>query len=107
MLKILQAKVQKYMNHELADVQAGFRKGREPEIKLATTVGSKKQESSRKTSTSKNMLIISITEQSGKFYYVYQDMTPGLLINIHCLSSLMTHESWVNFDPISLLLCAD
>ena len=28
MLKILQAKLQQYMNHELADVQAGFRKGR-------------------------------------------------------------------------------
>ena len=28
MFKILQAKVQQYMNHELPDVQAGFRKGR-------------------------------------------------------------------------------
>ena len=28
MLKILQAKLQKYMNRELLDVQAGFRKGR-------------------------------------------------------------------------------
>ena len=28
MLKILQANLQKYMNHELPDVQAGFRKGR-------------------------------------------------------------------------------
>ena len=28
MLKILQARLQKYMNRELADVQAGFRKGR-------------------------------------------------------------------------------
>ena len=27
MLKILQARLQKYMNHELPDVQAGFRKG--------------------------------------------------------------------------------
>ena len=45
------------------------------------------------------MLIISVTEQSGKFYYVYRDMTTGLLINIHCLSSLVTLESWVNFDP--------
>ena len=49
------------------------------------------------------MLIISVTEQSGKFHYVYWDMTTGLLINIHCLSSLVTHESWVNFDRISLL----
>ena len=28
MLKILQARLQQYMNHELIDVQAGFRKGR-------------------------------------------------------------------------------
>ena len=28
MLKILQARLQQYMNHELGDVQAGFRKGR-------------------------------------------------------------------------------
>ena len=28
MLKILQGKLQQYMNHELPDVQAGFRKGR-------------------------------------------------------------------------------
>ena len=29
MLKILQARLQQYLNHELPDVQAGFRKGRE------------------------------------------------------------------------------
>ena len=53
MLKILQASLQQYVNHELPDVQAGFRKGREPEIKLPTSTGSrKKQESSRKTSIS-------------------------------------------------------
>ena len=41
------------MNHELPDVQTGFRKAEEPEIKLPTFVGSsKKQESSRQTSTS-------------------------------------------------------
>ena len=28
MLKILHAKLQQYMNHEVPDVQAGFRKGR-------------------------------------------------------------------------------
>ena len=49
MLKILQARLQQYMNHELPDVQAGFRKGREPKIKLpASTGSSKKQGSSRK-----------------------------------------------------------
>ena len=29
MLKIFQTRIQQYMNHELPDVQAGFRKGRE------------------------------------------------------------------------------
>ena len=53
MLKILQVRLQQYVNHELPDVQAGFRKGRGIKIKLLTSVGSsKKQESSRKTSTS-------------------------------------------------------
>ena len=28
MLKILQARLEQYVNHELPDVQAGFRKGR-------------------------------------------------------------------------------
>ena len=28
MLKILQARLQQYMNHEIPDVQSGFRKGR-------------------------------------------------------------------------------
>ena len=43
--------LQQYVNCELPDVKAGFRKGREPEIKLPTSTGSsKKQESSRKTS---------------------------------------------------------
>ena len=41
------------MSGELPDVQAEFKKAEEPEIKLPTSVGSsKKQESSRKTSTS-------------------------------------------------------
>src|SRR5574337_1318510 len=53
MLKILQARLQQYMNCELPDVQAGIRKGRGNEIKLPTSVGSSiTQESSRKTSTS-------------------------------------------------------
>ena len=40
MLKIVQARLQQYVNHELPDVQAGFRKGREPEITLPTSIGS-------------------------------------------------------------------
>ena len=40
MLKILQARLQQYVNRELADVQAGFRNAEEPEIKLPTPSGS-------------------------------------------------------------------
>ena len=51
MLKILQARLQQYVNCELPDVQADFRKGRG--IKLPTSSGSSnKKESSRKTSIS-------------------------------------------------------
>ena len=35
MLKILQAKLQQYVNHELPDVQAGFRKGRRTRDQIA------------------------------------------------------------------------
>ena len=35
MLKILQARLQQYMNHELPDAQAGFRKGREMRDQIA------------------------------------------------------------------------
>ena len=35
MLKILQARLQQYMNHELPDVQAGFRKGRGTKDQIA------------------------------------------------------------------------
>ena len=73
MLKILQVRLQPYVNHELPDVQAGLEKAEEPEIKLPTSVGSsKKQESSRKTSISALLtvpkpLTVWITINSGKF----------------------------------------
>ena len=35
MLKILQARLQQYVNHELTDVQAGFRKGRRTRDQIA------------------------------------------------------------------------
>ena len=52
-LKILHARFQQYMNSELPDIQAGFRKGRGTRDQMPASVGSSKtQESSRKTSTS-------------------------------------------------------
>ena len=72
MLKILQARLQQYMNHELPDVQVGLEKPEEPEIKLPTYAGSwKKQESSRKASisalTMPKPLTVWITINCGKF----------------------------------------
>ena len=73
MLKILQARLQQYVNRELPDVQSCFRKGRGTEIKLPTSAGlSKKQESSRKASISAILtmpkpLTVWITINCGKF----------------------------------------
>ena len=47
-LKILQARLQQYVNHELPDVQAGFRKGRGTRDQIAIFGSSKKQQSSKK-----------------------------------------------------------
>ena len=53
MLRILQARLQQYMNHELPDVQAGFRKGRGTRDQIANIHrSSENQKSSRKISTS-------------------------------------------------------
>ena len=52
MLKILQARLQQYVNSELPDVQAGFRKGRGTRDQVANFLWIiDKQENSRKTST--------------------------------------------------------
>ena len=53
MLKILQARLQQYVNCELTDVQGGFRKGRGTRDQIATIHWvMEKQESSRKISIS-------------------------------------------------------
>ena len=70
MLKILQAKLQQYLNHELQMFKLVLE---EAEIKLPTSAGSsKKQENSRKTSTSALLtmpkpLTVWITLNCGKF----------------------------------------
>ena len=81
MLKILQARLQQYMNRELPDVQAGLEKAEEPEIKLPTSTGSlKKQESSRKTYISALLtmpkpLTVWITINCGKFFKRWEYQT--------------------------------
>ena len=79
MLKILQARLQQYVNCELPDVKA-----EEPEIKLPTFAGSlKKQESSRKTSTSAWLTMLKpctvwIITNGGEFWkrWEYQTTLP-------------------------------
>ena len=85
MLQILSQASQQYLNRELPDVQAGFRKAEEPEIKLPTSAGSlKKQESSRKTSISfllpvPKPLTVCITTNCGKYFkrWEYQTTLPA------------------------------
>ena len=84
-LKILQARLQQYVNCELPDVQAGFRKGRGIRDQIATSAGSsKKQESSRKTSISALLtmpkpLTMWTTINCGKFFkrWEYQTTWPA------------------------------
>ena len=50
-LKILQARLQQYVNRELPDVQAGFRKGKGTRDQIANICWIIEKENSRKTST--------------------------------------------------------
>ena len=85
MLKILQDRLQQYVNRELPDVKLVLEKAEEPEIKLQTSAGSwKKQESSRKTSISASLtmpkpLTVWITINCGKFWkrWEYQTTWPA------------------------------
>ena len=54
MLKTLQGRLQKYVNRELSDIQAGFRKGRGTRDQIGNIryIIKKVKKSSRKTSTS-------------------------------------------------------
>ena len=73
MLKILQARLQQYVNRELPDVQAGFRHGRGTRDQTANIRGIiEKQESSKKTSISalltvRKPLTVWITINCGQF----------------------------------------
>ena len=86
MLKILQARLQQYVNRELPDVQAGFRKGRGTRDQIANILWiMKKEQSSRKTSTSALVtmpkpLTVWITINCGKFWKrrEYQTTWPAL-----------------------------
>ena len=75
MLKIFQAKLQQYVNQEIPDVQAGFRKGRGTRDSNCQHPldNREKQKSSRKTSTSAlltmlKLLTVWITTNYGKYF---------------------------------------
>ena len=84
MLKILQARLQQYVNHELPDVQAGFRKGRGTRDQIANIHWIiKKEESSRKTSTSALLtmpkpLTLWVTVNCGKLFKRWEYQQPDL-----------------------------
>ena len=59
MLKILQARLQQYVNRELPDSQAGFRKGRGTRDQIANIYWIiEKEKNSRKTSTSVSLTML-------------------------------------------------
>ena len=80
-LRIFQARLQQYMNHELPDVQTGFRKGRRSTDQITNICWIiEKQESSRKTSTSvllttPKSLTVWITTNCGKFFKRWEYQT--------------------------------
>ena len=85
MLKILQARLQQYMNHELTDVQAGFRKGRGIRYQIANLhwIIEKEREFQKNIYfcflTMLKSLIVCITTNCGKFFkrWGYQTTLPA------------------------------
>ena len=81
MLKILQARLQQYMNCEPPDVQTGFRKGRGTRDQITNIHWIiKKSKSSRKTATSALLtmpkpLTVWITTNCGKFFKIWEYQT--------------------------------
>ena len=72
MLKILQARLQQYVNHELPDIQAGFRKGRGTRDQIANIHWIIEKARVQKTSlsallTTPKPLTVWITANCGKF----------------------------------------
>ena len=100
MLKILQARLQQYVNSEIPDVQAGFRKGRGTRDQIANIrwiVG--KKESSRKTSISALLtmpkpLTVWITINCGKFCKRWNTRPPDLPLEKPICRSGGNSQNW-------------
>ena len=75
-------RLQQYLNHELPDVQAGFRKGRGTRDQMPISAASlRKQESSRKISTfalltMPKLLTVWMTTNCGKFFKRWEYQAP-------------------------------
>ena len=73
MLKILQARLQQYVSHELPDVQAGFRKGRGTRdqigkfCQIIEKAGNSRKASISASLTTRKLLTVWITRNCGKF----------------------------------------
>ena len=99
-LKILQARLQQYVNHELTDVQAGFRKGRGTRDQIANTCWiMEKQESSRKTSisallTMPKSLTVWITINCGKVWERWDTRPPNLPLEKPICRSGSNSSNW-------------
>ena len=102
MLTILQARLQQYMNCEFQMFKLVLEKAEEPEIKLPISTGSsKKQESSRKTSTLLTMpkpLTVWITRNCGKFLDI------GIPDHLTCLLRYMHAGSTSRLYIVTVLI---
>ena len=86
MLKILQAGLQQYVNHELLDVQAGFRKGRGTRDQIANIcwIIEKAIEFQKKTSTSVSLTMLKpLTVTHKKLWKILQEL--GIVDHLTCL----------------------
>ena len=104
MLKILQARLQQYVNWELPDVQAGFRKDRGTGVQIANICWiTEKEREFQKTSTSASFttlksLAVWITTNCGKFLnrWEYQTTLPSsweICMQVKKPTARMGHET--------------
>ena len=113
MLKILQARLQQYVNHELLYVQAGFRKGRGTRDQIANISWIiKKSREFQKTSISALLTIpkpltVWITINCGKFWkrWKYQTILPILPISICRSRSNRTRHGTMDWLKIGKGVC--
>ena len=82
MLKILQARLQQYMNHELPDVQAGFRKGRGTRDQIANI----------------HWIMEKAKEFQKNIYFCFLDYAKAF----HCVDH---HKLWKILQEMGILTC--